>query len=127
MYSRAGHIWQYGASVLHAGYLGYKYTLRICTITAFPLQQWLYERALVLSYTSLPLLLDMWSNQYNAPTFSSHKNWGCWNRWLVGQEVRVIGTTGYGPVDLRPVEKKILYEELRLRGRKHLTGSRDEL
>jgi hypothetical protein len=30
LYSRRGHRWQYGACTLHAGYLSYKHTLRIC-------------------------------------------------------------------------------------------------
>jgi len=45
---------------------------------------------------------------------------------LSKEEVQVIGTTGYGSVDLSSAETKSLYEQLRLRGRKHLTGPRDK-
>ena len=34
-YSRAGNRWQYGACALHATYIGYKHTLRICNTCCF--------------------------------------------------------------------------------------------
>jgi len=44
-----------GACALHAEYLTHTHThtLRICNIIAFPLQQWLHERASMLRYTHM--------------------------------------------------------------------------
>ena len=47
----AGLRWQYGAGPLHAGYLGLQaHTQNMYYFFAFPLQQWLHERAAMLRY-----------------------------------------------------------------------------
>jgi len=63
-YSEAGHKWQYGACALYAGYLSLHTHTHTHTHThshyiiliAFPLQQWLHERAWMLRCTyTLPV------------------------------------------------------------------------
>jgi hypothetical protein len=55
MSSRTGHRLQYGACVLHAGYLDTHSEYII--LIDFPLQQWLHEYALMLSYTYIAYLV----------------------------------------------------------------------
>ena len=58
LYSRAGHLRQYGACASYAGYLRLQIQHKsgCVTLTAFPLQQWLHEHASVLRYTFIDVL-----------------------------------------------------------------------
>jgi len=57
--SWAGHKWQYGARVLHFGYLSLKTHTQNKNAYWFVLQQWLYEHASMLGYSLVFFFVDL--------------------------------------------------------------------
>jgi len=55
---RAGHIWQYDACALHAGYPRLQRHSGCVILIPFALQQWLHERASLLRYRYIAYIVE---------------------------------------------------------------------